>query len=507
VKRLLALLLALLVLVPAPLQLRAAYAAPWNRSGSGGSFAGAGSKLKEKLLRFKDGAGEVKDLAVEALKHNAGRAVVGALLVATGMGIYGHKGEHLRSTESEIVFSERSQMVRDAQAEGRELDPLTHYYATTNDMVMKVLEARNLSNSRSHDGSEGERLAKELQIKMELDNHTLTLPKLFSGEMNQSVQNARTHLQPIGNARNGLANTTHRLNGAWSHDHRDNYHDWDETVHYTENYTDANGKQQSRPATKIVHHHDYVDTDHWWTYTPSEGQAAAQGLESTRQQVPQINGVRLRTPSKTHADNEYAIESSRHLNERMSKDALRELSGIIARGAAYSHVIGFLEGQYNQVLLNDQAAVRSATGTAQTHYHYKTHSSFDSGPPEAQVFDRTLTNSNAFIEKADEIYRGLDVTQRNTQVLDAEIKKLLAVAIAKTQPGNADQIADNIVAKTHEIYQVNFHKGVDLRAYRGWVLALWIMAGLTLGGGAGYAVGPAIKGLKDASKRFIAGGQ
>src|SRR5688572_10548498 len=205
---------------------------PWQRSGSGGSYAGSsagtGSKLKQKLIRFKEGAVEAKDLAVEALKHNAGRAVVAGIVAAIGLGIYGHGPEHKRSLESEIVFSERSQMIRDAEAAGQKIDPLTDHYAITNDMLMKVLEARNLSTVNSHSGSEGERFARELQIKMELDRHTLTLPKIFNGMMDESLRGARQELTPISSTRNNLATVNPRLDGAWSHRSRDNYH----TEHY-----------------------------------------------------------------------------------------------------------------------------------------------------------------------------------------------------------------------------------------------------------------------------------
>jgi hypothetical protein len=116
---------------------------------------------------------------------------------------------------------------------------------------------------------------------------------------------------------------------------------------------------------------------------------------------------------------------------------------------------------------------------------YRTYSHTDAGPREYQTVGTTLEHGQSLVRAAREIVEGFDCTAVHAPLLEQKIKQLIAIEVDGTQKGNSSRLAGEIVQMSRDIYQKNFPGGVDLRRFRLWMVAVYLLAGSLAGAGAG----------------------
>ncbi len=451
-KRAVALGLAGLVLLPP-----VAYAGPASRS------------------QFTVGKVQARPRFTTLQKVMAASAVTGGVLAG---GLAYHM-ESARETHIPLAFSEISQIERDAAAKDETLSPATRYLATTNETAMKVFEAWNLSHEHLRLGSEASKFAKELELKLNHDPHSHTLPSLFE-ELPTNIQTLRASLRPLQLVHEGLRPVNAAMRAAWDDSHHDNYH----TEWRTRTVSSTDSKGKTTYSTETYSEQVYDDTTHTYTYNKGQGEAGSAKLDALRALQPSLTGLpQLRTASATHAEGDYAQDKSRGLKGTKVLTAAQhqEIANLWASGSTYTQNINTLINGWNKVLLQDGNAWRTSKATAHD-ARYKTTSHSDSGPQEFQVGRRTQGDGEAFVQRADEIMKGISYTQDKAAVLQAKIRELVKRELDNQGTANSAKLTDEIMSTTREMYTSNFKRGVDVKAFRAWVVLLWVLAGVGIAG-------------------------
>jgi hypothetical protein len=464
VKRALALLLALLIWLPAP----AALAAPF-----------AGRRVSYNLRDGDNGFRQlVRTIGVKSL--------VGILVGGLVAGGLSNHHETAREGHIPLAFDEISQVERDAAAQGVDVQPYSHYLLHNNDLVMKAFEASNLSYEKLRMGSHAHKLARELEIKMTQRQHSHEMPDLFKGTPGD-IAAVRQELGPITQTAAAMRNADSDLANAWDESHVDNYH----TEFYTETVDDGNGKSHTELRSREV----YDDTTHTYTYNRGPGEAASADLDRARAAQPQLSiPESLRTTSATHAEGQYAAEKSRGLkpDQRFTQDQAMKIANTWATGSTYNENVGKLVALWNGDLRADGNQWRNDKNTA--HYErYKTTSHSDPGPREYQTSSRALGDGQDFVNTVERMTAGIDYTQQNAPILEAKIRQLIAIELDHNGNGNSKQLAADIIKIAKTMYKMNFDRGVNPTEFRTWLVVLWTVMGAAAGGALGKSVEPTIE--------------
>ncbi|VVB79008.1 Uncharacterised protein [uncultured archaeon] len=433
--------------------------------------------------------------------------IIGTGLLGITMGLFGgiFSYNHEKTRESKIAlgFSEIHQIEIDAQKQGRIFAEgigrndetgmaRTYYLAGLNDLCMKVFECWNDSNSES--GDVYKKFAEELKNRFDSGKkkHQYELEDLFKIVPESSVF-VRKQLQTLKEIKDSCPYIYQKFDESWTERHNDNYHTevYFETVFHTDSKGNSYTTQEMR--TRQV----YDDTDHYYWYHSENGEAASRSLDEILSKFPEIQiKEKVFTASKTNPDGENAAIASRKKGKEdvvLTPVQLMEIANTWRDGSTIENQIAKAYPIWNQ-MKNDSILWNGSKSSAKNH-HYKTYSSYDSGPNEYRVAYTARDHITNLHRCIDEAIQSLDHTEKSLPELRAKINCF----IEETNKGskNYDDLGDEVVEITRELYEKNFTKGFEMERFRGWMVALCSIFSGLVGSGAGLGAGVGIEKLRE----------
>jgi len=446
---------------------------------------------------------------LKTVLRSAGTAVlIGTLVGGLWLGSTIHKKEKTKSSLQPLGFSEITQIERDADKSGEEVEHITRYLTSVNDSVMKILECRNTAHSAAYQKAQTEAkeadpkarskevkmFAQELQLRRdpkfaalqrhhyELRNHLPALPR-YAKEALQRMDNFAT-------AMHTLAGVNSNFEEAWEDEHDDEYRT--ETYIDIETSTDSEGHVTTTPVVRTRQVYDH--TDHTYIFYRDIGERASRELDALIAAYPHLElKEKIRTTSKINTGGKMAAQKSR-MNQKVIPTTEAEFFAIANTwytGSTLKANLPEIKEKLNR-LKSGADSWRRAKDTADTHYSYETSSSSDAGPYEFQVAEANLQNGRKMHELINEIIGSINYTQQNIPVLDQKIKELIDIEMYGKK-GNSRRVSKEIINLSIDIYNKNIKNGFHLHQYNSSMVILLGLLGALGGGLLGLGVNKGIK--------------
>lgn len=412
-------------------------------------------------------------------------AIIGLSGGGNGGGFIAHNYETNRTSQYQIAFSEKHQIVLDAQLKGKEVDTLPEALTTVNDCAMKVLECYN----RSKDKYVIDPLKKfidELEMKSnpKTNKYHYSLDTLFHEYPKQS-NNLLAYFSPYFNMSNAMIAVRDAFSSSWSKYYHDNTH---EDCH-TDCTTDSDGDESCTEHCTTV----YDNTDYRYTYYPDRGLQASIIANNFVERYPQIKIIPpLPVPSKVNEDNAKAIISSikgRDPNAPLSNDSLMYYSTFWRRGASISQMLPKIYGNYGS-LKNDAANWNTAKLSSRSvSYTIYDPCHTDAGPRGYQITQEGVADAQGFISEVSALVGNINEVQSDMNTLHRYTDQLLAIGkkgeiLYSDIETNKEKLAKKTVEQAIKTYQHAFKRGLPLESYRKWFVAVSAIGGALLLGGA-----------------------
>jgi predicted transcriptional regulator len=411
--------------------------------------------------------------------------IVAALGLVIGLGIsYKHEADKAKIIP--VAFSEISQIERNAEAKHQPVPPLTRFYASTNDMVMKVFECWNISNKYTLIGSNTTAFARELEAKMDpsLRIHKHEIPD-FTKNMTQYTDASYQQLKDFLDVLQKIRPTNNYFDAAWNDDHNDVYHT--EIYFETETSTDSDGNTHSELVMHTRQVYDY--TIHTYDYNNREGEQASRSLDDMLSKHSALKTPEeLTVVNATQADNEDAIERSREKQlkgKRLSPQELLSYAKNWAEGSTYKTNLSTIHEMMDALKQDNPKWDRAKTKAHST--KYKTYSHSDSGPLEFQVAETALEHGRTLEKNIAQIKQGIDFVREKAPVLQKKIEDYIAVVLDKKQ-GNPNKLKKELLSLAKDVYSKNFKKGFDVEQSKWYMVVIWSILGAAAGAGLGFGI-------------------
>jgi len=421
-------------------------------------------------------------------RETAAEVVIFGLIGAASLGTLKYLEEIRR--EIPLGFSEISQIEEIAKEQEREVEPLNWFFPTASDTVMKIFECRNESMDNANWRST---FAAELQDRIDpsMKIHRRELTDLFD-EMPRNASRALQALSHFDDAQRRIQSVSTHLAKAWDDDHDHHY----KTVWTicTRTTTDSEGKisTETYPCTK----QEYDYTVHTYTYKPKEAQAALRELQALFRTHPSLEYSEDTILAKTtHAEGEYAAESSRGLVLEGKRLSQRELLAIA--NAWFKHngfQMNYSNVRQNSLEVGMHVRELSFAGQRAKSKSYRTNSRSDSGPREYQQNVRSLAFARSFADSIGRALEGPRFVRNNITKLEQKTRAFVEAAYLHGE-GNPQQLAVEVLSLSHQWYVKNFPTADGTQPARPGNVMLHALLGLATGSLLGY-------GLDRTGKRF-----
>ncbi len=423
-------------------------------------------------------------------------AVVGLLSAAMMTGL-GQRWEYNRDKIFKLGFSEISQIKDNAAAQEKEVDSFTLYHAGLNDTIMKVLETWNHSFAFSKSAGEAyENFATRLHNRMSSHEYTYGFKTItprhnladFLETVPLDAQAALKELAPFSQVANGIRGVNGNFARSWDEKHDDNYHSEMRTRQVS--HTDSKGNTTYSTETYWVDVYD--DTDHYFTYHKKAGEAASQSLDALVAQFKDLSiNINMMMAAKVGEENRDAIMESREkekdIEEMTEADIVR-----IANTWRFGSNLHRNRGTFRDPLATmkkDAPKWRAAKATAKT-VHYNTTSRSHSGPREFQLAESALAHGQSLEKSLRDAIQPIQYAQGRIPGLKAKIDKYVDdVLYGRVEDkGEIKKQAYEIRDTVIDLYEKSFHGGFTMEKYRGWMVAIYGVLGLLVGGAAGFGL-------------------
>ncbi len=430
-------------------------------------------ELKEKISDYWGGfKGFLRDTPAEI---GIGAGI--GLLVALPLSL------HFENTKGKIIpvaFSEISQIEKEAEKQKTEVPTLTRYYASTNDLAMKVFESWNISNQFSLFGSNTASFARELENRidpsMRIHHYEITdFTKALPNQADTALIKLKDFLEVLGR----IKQVNNHFDSAWNDSHVDVGH-WE-----THTETDSDGNTH----TESEYVYDY--TIHSYSYDKKSGEAASISLDDLLAKHPRLElKEKFIVSPVTHADNESAIEKSREKKlkgKRLAPEELTKYAGTWASGSTVNtNMPRITEMMY---ALNSDSPLWNKAKTRAHSTSYITFSRSDSGPIEFQAAEKTLDDGRTLEQSISQIKEGIDYVKTFAPKLHQKIVEYIDVTLnGKKGSTSARSLKRQIISETQKAYSKNFKGGFDVHPSKWYMVVLWSLAGAAAGAGLGFGV-------------------
>jgi hypothetical protein len=434
-------------------------------------------KINDYVLKWENFCVKSIEYVKKTLRDTPLEVAIGLALGGAALGYLGHRFESNRDKLMPLAFSEISQIEETAKQNNKELDSFTEYYAGLNDLSMKIFECwNNAWKTAKTDKEAYDEFAKQLNKEMVEHKHHYNLSDFLESLPLQADKSLQT-LKPFVEVRNRLDVADSQLTSACQSSHIDNYH----TQVYTTTSTDSKGHSHTSLHTRQV----YDNTTHTYTYNQAQGNLASTSLDSVVKDFENLSLVtQLKIARKVGTENEKAIETSRKLKQGdMTQNQLLELSDKWAEGSDFNANSQALVHPMTTIKSNADAW-RQAKNTAKS-TSYINCNSHDAGPHEFALADKVTASDKALKTSIDNLVAGIN---QSKSVFPELHQKLLDYTQSSHNPNfNKKAAAYEIRDMASKLYKANFKKGFDVEGYRLRAILLYIIAGVTIGGLAGFA--------------------
>jgi len=409
------------------------------------------------------------------LRNTSIEVYIGMFLGLATSGFYLVKTELDRKKQIPLVFSEISQIEKDAAKDGVELTPLNLYLPKTSDALMKIFECWDDSHKRAFFDYNIHLFASELEERIDITGKRWHYNlKDLASEIPEFASKSLKQLEPFVDVMNRSAQVNESFDEAWRDFHND--------VNRTETYTDSDGKTQTREV--------YDHTNHDYYYYKKHGEAASRSLDVMLDAHPSLKfQTKLRTTSETHADGEYAAESSRDGLEKkgemanLDADEFMNLANSWFTGSTLNNNLPKIYAAW-KLLHSDADSWRHAKNHSRSH-HYRTYARSDSGPKEFQVAEEALHNGIVLHNSIAEFVDAIQYTRDQMPILYQKVEELIGIEL-DNEPGNSKKVARDLMKIAKTTYKMNFSEGVDVDRFRMGVVALGMLASAVVGGLVGF---------------------
>ncbi len=393
-------------------------------------------------------------------------AAVGLIAATT----ISYKYETGRNNKLPLMFSEKSQLHKDAEAKGTSVGPMAEYLTSTNDACMKVFERWNRAMSEDFKGDRDKKLAKELQEVIDPNNqeHKYNLNDLLT-RLPQEAAIALNTLSHYIDAGEKAKESDNYFNNSWSYYRQDFY----DTVYETVTDEDGNTHTES--------HEEYSHSIHYYTYYPEQGAAANETLMGLLQTYPELSFQEyIPFPSKTNQEGELAMDKSieKEKGQTFNKADFMKFATLWNTGSTLMQNVGTIAGNWQS--LHGDSNIWNVSVTTAHSKSYLTYSMWDSGPQEYRDADSASDHLSGAYDSIDEIVKGILFVKTSAPQLHDKITKYIDV-VTNERKGNAKTLRKEIIELTQEMYLKNFKEGADVDRFRWYMVFLSALLGLGAG--------------------------
>jgi hypothetical protein len=424
-----------------------------------------------------------------------------AVTVGTTSGITSYNHELKRKGQIPLGFSEIHQIIDDAKNnnlvgfEG-EQDGMarTLFLAGSNEIYMKIFEDWNEANNQS--GNVYTNFGRKLSDRLHSEKrHYFELGDLFP-LVSESGNKVSEQFSKFRKMRGELPGIASAFDNSWNEKHRDNYHT--ETYHTTETYTDSKGHSHTRSVTKTRQVYD--NSDHWYWYHPDWGESASRNLDSLIENMGDITiQEKIFRPTKTHLEGRRAARESRKDGEKFPEltDAdFRKISDTWYTGSTLLIKEREAYGKWSELKLDANSWRENKTrvlssirdpslGGKGDHFHFRNYHSSHPGPAEYQVCCKAKGDSNEMNQLLGEAIDSVGYSMQNLPVLRQKVQDL---ADSAGNGRDCKHLGKEVLSLSQELYQKNFQGGFEVDRFRTYMIPLWAMLGIAVGGGLGAGI-------------------
>lgn len=412
--------------------------------------------------------------------------LMGVAILGSIFGGLSYRHNAAKSGEIPLAFSEIEQIEKDHKAQDMEVPPLTRFYASNNDVAMKVFESNNiaLKTGKSH-----EVFAHELQTRVDASLKKHKLISEYAAEMPQDARAALQSVDKLSQAARKLPPVQDAFNKAWTADHDDVYH--------TEFYTTTSCDSKNNCTTQLHSRQVYDYTWHTFTYNAKYGEQASRLLNEYLARHPDMKlDEVLKLARATSAENETAMRESmkRQLEGRTpSQEEYLKFANTWAEGSNYLKYKGAAEQNHNA--LEGLSPQWNAHKNTSKSVRYKTYRHHDSGPKEFQTAEQTAMRIKELREAAHGVIDGMHFSGQKVPELSQKIKDYVDVVL-HAKHGDPDALRADIMKTARGIYDQNYENGFDVHPFKWLDVILLTVLGMAVGGGIGYGADRLLHGKR-----------
>ncbi|MEK6757622.1 MAG: hypothetical protein AABX88_00700 [Nanoarchaeota archaeon] len=427
------------------------------------------------MNKFDYGDKSFKEKIVDRLRHpsiiysdvrNLFKNTPAEILVAGGIGLILGTGimYHAEKAKEKMIptpFSEIGQLERDAKYDNTLLTPINHFLPSASDTYSKVAEAWNKSFLYTFYGDHSKQFAKELDIKMNLEKkiYTYQLSDLLK-ILPERAKNVKEELKDFKDGSNRLKKTSGNFKNSWDR------HFWENSHQQCHTSTDSEGHTTISCIT-ICDSYNYK-----WDYHPKFGEVASKSLDELLQKYLDMEYKnKIKLPSQTNAEGEYAAETSFLKKIKQAKDPKATLTEkdymwsatLWYTGSTFRNNLPLISSGWREITkMSDDwrtAKTKAKSQTATTPcYHV-------SDPEEYTIAMNAMEKTGEISKSIDEIFEGVNYAEINSPILERKIKKYIAIELDNEQ-GDSKKEKEDIMNISKNIYTLNIKKGADVSPFK-----------------------------------------
>ncbi len=433
------------------------------------------------------GLKDIYSATIDLFRKTSLEILVGGVIGAVALGFISGHYENARTKKIPLGFSEITQWeeegLRGNISVGEE--PISYFYASTNDICMKVFEAWNLANGSITFDFDG-KFARELEVHTEstYKEHHYNL-KSFFAVIGDRASKAFAKFGEFVKVHGKMGKVNNAFNNTWDYSSIDTTH---QECHDVESCTtDSDGDEHCTTHEECTTVCDY--TTHDYTYHRDAGEEASRLIDLVLSEHPSLNFPEdLRMVKKTNAEGEYAAEVSREKQKDplyTQRAELLKIANTWNFGSTYSANRDEAMSLWKS-LHPDSDQWRRDKNTAHDET-FITPCGMSESPEEYDTVERALQHSEDFTKLVGEIIGGIEYVQSTAPKLDQLIDEFIHIKLDHRE-GNAKKLRKEIMKTTKEIYKANFKNGFDVDRFRWYVFLPLILLGGAVGAGVGYGV-------------------